>query len=114
MTTGIRTIIYPVGDLAKAKAVFEGLSGAAPHTDQPYYVGFRVDGQEIGLDPNGRQQGLTGAVAFWHVDDLDARVGKLQELGARVVQPTRSVGGGRRIAVLEDADGNMVGLLQDG
>ena len=28
--------------------------------DQPYYVGYNVAGQDIGLDPNGHRQGMTG------------------------------------------------------
>ena len=56
MTTGIQTIIYPVKDLAQAKAMFGALVGADPVVDSPYYVGYNVAGQDIGLDPNG--QGL--------------------------------------------------------
>jgi len=36
MTTGIQTIIYPVKDLEKAKAVYGALVGAAPMVDSPY------------------------------------------------------------------------------
>jgi catechol 2,3-dioxygenase-like lactoylglutathione lyase family enzyme len=53
MSSGIKTIVYPVQDLAKAKALYAALTGAEPYADQPYYVGIRVDdGQEIGLDPH--------------------------------------------------------------
>ena len=57
MTTGVRTVIYPVGDLALAKALFSALLGAEPVVDAPYYVQFDVDGQAIGLDPNGHRFG---------------------------------------------------------
>ena len=52
MNNGMRTVIYPVGDIAKAKALFGKLLGAEPYVDQAYYVGFRVGDQEVGLDPN--------------------------------------------------------------
>ncbi len=42
MTSGIRTITYPVTDLARAKALYSALLGVAPNMDETYYVGFRV------------------------------------------------------------------------
>ena len=108
----VNTLVYPVKDLDAAKAVFTLLLGE-PHTDQPYYVGYNVDGQELGLDPNGHQKGLTGAVPYWSVDDIAARISALLSAGATVVQEPSDVGGGRRIAVLADADGNHIGLMQD-
>lgn len=53
MTEGVKTILYPVRDLAKAKAIFSALLAVAPNMDEPYYVGFSAEGQDIGLDPNG-------------------------------------------------------------
>lgn len=52
MAASAKTIIYPVTDLTKAKAVFSTLLGVQPYADEAYYVGFNVDGQEIGLDPH--------------------------------------------------------------
>ena len=39
-TSGIKTVLHPVSDLAAAKAVYAALLGIAPQTDSPYYVGF--------------------------------------------------------------------------
>ena len=64
MNQGIKTVIYPVKDIAAAKTLFSKLLGVEPYADQPYYVGFRVGDQEIGLDPrtsnqnNGTQSAL--------------------------------------------------------
>ena len=112
MTGGIRTIIYPVRDLAKAKKLFGALLGVGPATDEPYYVGFSVDGQEIGLDPGGHRNGMTGPVGYWHVDDINKSLDALVSAGAEVGQAVRDVGGGRLIATARDADGNVIGLLQ--
>jgi len=30
--------------------------------DEPYYVSFEVEDQDVGLDPNGNSQGMTGPV----------------------------------------------------
>ncbi|KPI20434.1 Glyoxalase-like domain containing protein [Actinobacteria bacterium OK074] len=113
MTAGVRTIIYPVKDLDRAKALFSALLGVEPYADQPYYVGFKDAGQDIGLDPNGHAKGMTGAVPFWHVDDIRGTLTALLEAGARPLQDVQDVGGGRLIASVQDPDGNLVGLLQD-
>jgi predicted enzyme related to lactoylglutathione lyase len=109
----MRTIIFPVQDISQAKQLFSQWLGTQPYMDQPYYVGFRLGDQEIGLDPNGHKQGLTGPVAYQVVDDIRGRVQSLTGYGAQVVQDVRDVGGGRLIASLKDADGNMLGLMQD-
>jgi predicted enzyme related to lactoylglutathione lyase len=112
MTSGIGTIIIPVTDLAAAKAVYGELLGVAPSTDQPYYVGYQAAGQQIGLDPNGHRQGMTGPVMYWHVDDLAASLDALVKAGAQELQPARDVGDGKLIAAVKDTDGNIIGLLQ--
>jgi len=109
MTAGIKTIIYPVKDLAKAKALYGALLGVPPTSDAPYYVGFTVAGQEIGLDPQGHTEGMT---AYWHVDDIEGSMQALLDAGAETRQAVRDVGGGRLIASVKDADGNIIGLLQ--
>ena len=109
----INTIIYPVTDIDAAKAVFTAALGSGPTTDQPYYVGFEVDGQQVGLDPNGARNGLTGPVPFLHVADLAATRQAMLDAGATSVQDPREVGGGRVTATLNDPDGNVIGLLQD-
>ncbi|MDT4982176.1 MAG: hypothetical protein QOG07_4055, partial [Pseudonocardiales bacterium] len=40
MTSGMKTVVYPVKDLDRAKTVFGSLLGAAPIMDEPYYVQF--------------------------------------------------------------------------
>jgi predicted enzyme related to lactoylglutathione lyase len=112
MTTGMRTIIFPVSDLDRAKAVFGALFGAGPSMDVPYYVQYDVEGLQIGLDPNGHRQGLTGPIPFWSVDDIEKALRELTDAGAEQVQPVRDVGGGMLVASVKDADGNPIGLKQ--
>jgi predicted enzyme related to lactoylglutathione lyase len=112
MTEGMKTTIYPVRDLTRAKALFGALLGVPPYVDEPYYVGFQVDGQDVGLDPHGHDKGMTGPVGYWHVDDVHAALKRLLDTGARIVQDVRDVGGGKLIATVKDADDNVIGLLQ--
>jgi len=112
MTEGVKTIIYPVKDLAKAKALYSAFLGVKPYHDEPYYVGFNVGGQDVGLDPNGHSQGMTGPLAYFHVDDIKESLKVLLDAGAEAKQEVRDVGGGKLIASVTDADGNVIGLIQ--
>jgi predicted enzyme related to lactoylglutathione lyase len=109
MNQGIRTVIYPVKDIGRGKALFSNLLGVAPYADTAYYVGFRVGDQEIGLDPNGHKAGMT---AYYHVDDIKKSLQLLLDAGAQVEQQVKDVGGGKLMASVKDADGNIVGLIQ--
>jgi predicted enzyme related to lactoylglutathione lyase len=110
---GIKTVLHPVSDLAKAKAVYTALLGIQPQADAPYYVGYDVAGQHIGLVPGGASQGMTGPVAYWHVPDIEAKLAEVTAAGGTVKDPARDVGGGRLVATFTDPDGNVLGLLQD-
>jgi predicted enzyme related to lactoylglutathione lyase len=79
----------------------------------PYYVGFRVGDQEIGLDPNGHRQGQTGPIAFRTVDDIQASLQALLDAGGEMHHDVRNVGGGKLTAVVRDPDGDLLGLIQE-
>jgi predicted enzyme related to lactoylglutathione lyase len=113
MNHGITVVIYPVKDLEQAKTLFNKLLGIAPYSDAPYYVGWKLGNMDIGLDPNGHKSGLTGPVSYYQVDDIKASLQTLLDAGAESVQETRDVGNGRLIASVKDANGNIIGLLQD-
>lgn len=112
MTPAVNTILYPVSDLASEKAFFTRLLGIEPMADAPYYVGFQVGDQQIGLDPSGKQRGMKGATPFWDVDDIAGTVSELTAAGASVAEEPHDVGGGLLVALLSDSDGNMIGLRQ--
>ena len=109
----IKTVLHPVSDLAAAREVYAALLGVAPQTDSPYYVGFDVEGQHIGLVPGGGPQGMTSPVAYWHVPDIEAKLAEVTAAGATMREPAHDVGGGRLVATVTDPDGNVLGLLQD-
>jgi predicted enzyme related to lactoylglutathione lyase len=112
-TQGIKTVLHPVSDLAKAKPVYAALLGVPPQSDESYYVGFEAAGQQIGLVPGGGSQAMTSPVAFWHVADIEAKLAEVTAAGAIVKEPAHDVGGGRLVATFTDPDGNVLGLIQD-
>jgi len=112
MNQGVKTILYPVNDIAREKALFIKLLGVDPVMDQPYYVGFKVGDQDIGLVPNGAKQGLTGPVAFYHVSDIKSTLQALLDDGAQIQQELRDVGGGKLTVTVKDPENNLIGLIQ--
>jgi predicted enzyme related to lactoylglutathione lyase len=112
-TEGIKTVLHPVSDLEKSKAVYTALLGMPPQHDAPYYVGYDAEGQHIGLVPNASQQGMTSPVAYWHVSDIEAKLAEVTAAGAAVKEAPHEVGGGRLVASFTDPDGNVLGLIQD-
>lgn len=113
MANSIRTILYPVSDLDAAKRFIAIVAGTDPEIDSPQYVHFRLDGQEVGLVPKTYANGMTGATPYWHVDDIRATVDRLRAAGGTVQQEPNDVGGGRLVALVADADGNQIGVIQD-
>ena len=110
MNKGIKTVIYPVKDITQAKTLFHKFLGVEPYADQPYYVGFKIDDQDIGLVPNSPDGGMT---AFYHVDDIKNSLQILVDAGAEIIQNIKGVGGGRLIASVKDKDSNIIGLIQN-
>ena len=112
-TQGIKTVLHPVTDLEAAKAVYTALLGTGPAHDASYYVGYEVEGQHIGLVPNGAKQGMTSPVAYWFVPDIEAKLAEVTAAGGKLKDAVRDVGGGRLVATFTDPDGNVLGVLQD-
>ena len=110
MNKGIKTVLYPVKDVNQSKTVFRKLLGVEPYSDQPYYVGFKIGDQDIGLVPDNPEAGMT---AFYHIDDIKNSLQILLDADAEIIQDIKNVGGGRLIASAKDKDGNIIGLIQN-
>jgi predicted enzyme related to lactoylglutathione lyase len=110
----LRSVIYTVDDLSRAKAFYATVLGKQPYFDQPFYVGFEVDGAELGLDPDtkNRKPGPGGAVAYWRVGDISAAWEFSIANGGDPLEPPHAVGGDISVAVIADPSGNYVGLIQ--
>jgi len=111
---GLRTVIYHVDDLAKAKAWYEKAFGVAPYFDQPFYVGFTIGGYELGLDPDTKtvQRG-NNAIAYWGVADAAKAFKALLAAGAKSHAAVREVGEGIRVASVTDPFGNVIGIIEN-
>ena len=112
MIRGLRTVIYHVTDLAKAKAWYSQVLEREPYFDETFYVGFSVGGFELGLNPDGAP-GSGGTVAYWGVPDAAAAVRRLESLGATTREPLQDVGGGIKVAAVADPFGNTFGVIEN-
>jgi len=106
MANNIPLIVYPVKDLAASKKFFTTYLRTEPYADGEWYVGYKLDGVEVGLDPNG-----TAVVSYIDVDDIEASLKTMQDAGGTVVMEPKDVGGGLMVAQVE-IDGNVLGLRQ--
>jgi predicted enzyme related to lactoylglutathione lyase len=55
---------------------------------------------------------MTGPAGYWDVDDIQESLKLLLDAGAEVQRAVSDVGGGKLIASVKDADGNITGLIQ--
>jgi predicted enzyme related to lactoylglutathione lyase len=107
MANNIKLIVYPAKDLQKTKSFYSKFLGVEPYVDGPYYVGYKLDNLEVGLDPNG--QAVTGYI---DVTDIMSSLQTLVDAGAVIQQDIKDVGGGMLIAQIKDANDNILGLRQ--
>ena len=114
MFLGLKTAIYRVPDIASAKAWYRDAFEIEPYYDEPYYVGFKVGENELGLDPDiGQgQPGPGGATAFWSVQGIEAVFDRFVALGASPTVPVHDVGEGIKVGTVSDPYGNLIGLIE--
>jgi len=106
---GLRTATYPVRDLAASKKWFASVLHAEPYFDEPFYVGFRVAGYELGLVPAG--DGESDQITYWGVADADAALQCLIDAGAEPHSPATDVGDGIRLGAVREPSGNLFGVI---
>jgi len=110
---GLRTVIYQVADIDKAKEWYSNTLGIEPYFDEPFYVGFNVGGYELGLQPSTDSFGACGSTAYWGVSNADDALRRLLDAGAIPAEPVSDVGEGIRVAAVLDPFGNRLGIIEN-
>ncbi|MGZ5245204.1 MAG: VOC family protein [Bacteroidia bacterium] len=109
---GLRTVIYRVADLEKAKKWYTEILGFGPYFDQPFYVGFEVSGYELGLLPEeGKTEKAENVLVYWGVEDAKETYRKLLEQGATANEEPTDVGDGILVATVRDPWNNVFGII---
>ncbi len=110
---GLRTTIYKVGDIQKAKAWYTKAFETEPYFDEPFYVGFDIGGFELGLQPEKDPSAdkKESVVAYWGVADIEQAYADFIQLGAVENEKPVNVGGEIVTATVKDLWGNVIGLI---
>jgi len=114
MLKGLRTIVYHVNDLTKAKAWFEQVFGILPYFDEPFYVGYTVGGFELGLDPDPTDYTAgNNSITYWGVEDIEVCFTKIKSLDVQIHEEPKNVGGAIWVGSIYDPFGNVIGLIEN-
>lgn len=110
---GLRTAVYKVPDIAKAKDWYSAAFQTKPYFDEPFYVGFNIAGYELGLLPEETEvrNKTDNTLSYWGVEDIQRQFYRLIELGATEHEKPSNYGGDLMIASVRDPWGNVVGLI---
>jgi catechol 2,3-dioxygenase-like lactoylglutathione lyase family enzyme len=108
---GLRTVIYPVADLAVATAWWTALLGEPPYFNEPFYVGFNVAGYELGLLPDANP--ADGALTYWGVESVPGAMAAAIELGAVEHAAATEVGEGIVTGSVLNVNGSIVGFIRN-
>jgi predicted enzyme related to lactoylglutathione lyase len=113
MLQKLRTVIYHVSDLQAAKEWYIGVTGTQPYFDEPFYVGFDINGCELGLDPSmNNVQAGNHTESYWAVASANEAAEKFVAAGASLVQESTNVGGTIHVAIVADPFGNHIGFIE--
>ncbi len=110
---GLRTTIYKVSDMEKARKWYATAFQVEAYFDEPFYIGFNVQGYELGLQPEEKAVGkkVESVLTYWGVTDIHQEFKRLLELGATTHEEPTNVGGELMVASLIDPWGNLIGLI---
>jgi lactoylglutathione lyase len=110
---GLRTTVYQVNDLEKATIWYSKAFQEVPYFKESYYVGFNIEGFELGLQPTEEKftTPKTNVVAYWGVENIEQQYQRLLDFGAKGLGKPTNVGGEIVTATLVDPFGNVIGLI---
>ena len=110
---GLRTTIYKVEDLNKAKEWYSNAFMTKPYFDEPFYIGFNIGGYELGLLPDNTpaESKVEGVLSFRGVDNIMETYNRLLSLGATKNEEPTDVGDNIMTATVKDPFGNIIGLI---
>lgn len=122
MLRGLSTVNFFADDVPAAQRWYAQLLGIEPYfardiDGRTAYVEFRVGDyeHELGIVDRrfaaSRATTPSGAVVYWHVEDVGAAFDRLLELGATVDEPVIERGPGFVTASVVDPFGNILGVM---
>jgi predicted enzyme related to lactoylglutathione lyase len=119
MLRGLALVNIYAEDVEAARHWYGELLGIDAYFDRPGYTEFRVGDyqHELGIidrryAPAADAAGPGGAIAYWHVDDVEATFERLLSMGAKEHEPVTARGdAGFVTASVIDPFGNILGVM---
>ena len=110
---GLRTAIYKVNDLKAAKAWYTSVFRVNPYFDEPFYIGFDIEGYELGLlpDDGSAESKSDNILVYWGVKDIHEEYERMLNLGATSHENPVNVGGEIMVGTVKDPWGNVLGII---
>jgi predicted enzyme related to lactoylglutathione lyase len=109
---GLRTAIYKINDIEAARDWYAKAFDASPYFDQAFYVGFNIDGYELGLQPaTSTAEKVESVAAYWATEDVQSTYDRLISIGAVANESPQDVGEGIIVATVKDPWNNVIGLI---
>lgn len=108
----LRTCIYRVSDIKQATVWYSKVFATEPYFNEPFYVGFNIEGYELGLQPeeSSEPKGIS-VLTYWGVDDVKQKFSQLIAQGATELELPTEVGGGIVVAAVKYPWGNVFGII---
>jgi predicted enzyme related to lactoylglutathione lyase len=122
MLRGLSTVSFFAADVTAAAAWYTEVLGVEPYFRRPAegppaYLEFRVGDHEgeLGIIDARFAPGASarpgGAIAYWHVDDVQGSFDRLLALGATAYETPTERGPGFVTASVVDPFGNVLGVM---
>ncbi len=120
---GFATLNFYAADMKAARDWYTDLFGVEPYfqrpdADNPAYIEYRIGDyqHEFGIidaryASKAAQPGPGGAIALWHVDDIEAVLEKVKSMGATEYEPLTKREADFITASVVDPFGNVLGLM---
>ncbi|MDO6761710.1 VOC family protein [Tamlana sp. 2_MG-2023] len=118
---GLATISFYADNHEEAKKWYSEILGMEPYFNVPGYSEFRLgdDQHELGIidgkyAPKNSTKEVGGAIAYWHVDELEKTLDLLISKGAKLFEPIIDRSGGKMVFVTTsviDPFGNVLGIM---
>ena len=110
---GLRTTIYKVSNIEKAKEWYAQAFETQAYFDEPYYIGFNIGGYELGLQPEEGVKGekIETVVSYWGVENIQEVYDRLLSIGATENEKPYNVGGELMVASVKDPFSNVIGII---
>ncbi|MDG0815147.1 VOC family protein [Bdellovibrio svalbardensis] len=100
-------------DIQKSRDWYEALFNLEPIEDLDFFVSFKIGGAcfDITLPDAKNPFSQGGSVGYWLVDDIDAVLKKVEELGGKLYRgPLKVSETQRTIMQVQDPFGNVIGF----